>query len=305
MIDSINPPTSKTITVQYHNQLILIPTNVAISSRLSTLFWPQSLVYEERKLPFVNEFNRFMAKAKENIMETGNKYPDGIDISETIAIFGSTYKKSTISLDNANNSQNFNTKSDDDGFKRCNTGIYRYYDFAILIVKNGSVIDYAIHGYASNINEAIFKYNPVRIYYNAMPNDALDVFLRYPYQPFYSATFDKLTPIKAHIIRDNFNILAFCERRSAFCALCNCLKYLRSLMFTFKSVYVETRKEKKYMSKAQLRCLNRFGQPMHNTKQQILRYTAKRPSTHANSNLKSSKQKYESYQLNRPKFIPY
>lgn len=228
IIESINLNTSKTITVQYHNQLILIPVYVPISSRLSSLFWTASLMYESHELPFAEHYNRFLMNAQTNMVD--NKYPDGIDISQTVAIFGATYKKNMVAI----NTDVMANKQDDDGFKRCNTGIYRYYDFALLIVKNGQVVDYAIHGHISNISEAINQHNPQRVYYNAAFDDALDIFLRYPYQPFYAATHNKLAPMRTTIIND-INPLPFCERRAPFCALCNCLKYLRSLMFTTKS----------------------------------------------------------------------
>lgn len=281
---SINPKTSKTITVQYLNQLILIPITAEISSRLSSLFWSPALVYEERKLPFVDEFNTIMEGAKMNLIKSGNKYPDGTDVSETIAIFGATYKKNAINV--GNDCVNYNLKHDDaSNFKRCNTGIYRYYDFAVIIVKNGQIIDYAIHAYASNINEAIYHHCPKKIFYNAVPNDALDIFLRYPYQPFYAATFEKLQPLRMPIVKEFFNILAFCERRSAFCALCNCLKYLRSLMMSFKSnVQTVQPPPREYTGKIPTllyrnrRSQSEYWQPTHNSRQRTLRIAAKKPT---------------------------
>lgn len=285
VLSSINPKTSKTITVQYLNQLILIPINVAISSRLSALFWSPSLMFEERKLPFVDEFNRIIGGAKMHLTECGYKYPDGTNISETVAIFGATYKKNMINV--GNDSVNHSLKHDDaENFKSCHTGIYRYYDFALLIVKNGQIIDYAIHAYASNINEAIYHYRPTKIFYNAVANDALDVFLRYPYQPFYASTFEKLQPCRVSILRDYFNILVFCERRSAFCALCNCLKYLRSLLLPFQSnvqPVQETPKTNRFRKIPTLLNGRRYShskywQPTHNSKQRHLKIAAKKPT---------------------------
>lgn len=282
---SINPKTSKTITVQYSNQLILIPINVAISSRLSALFWAPPLIFEERKLPFVDEFNRIINGAKMHLAQCGYKYPDGTSISETVAIFGATYKKNIINV--GNDSVSHNLKHDDvENFKRCHTGIYRYYDFALIIVKDGQIIDYAIHAYASNINEAIYHYRPTKIFYNAVCNDALDVFLHYPYQPFYAATFKKLQPLRVPIIRDYFNILVFCERRSAFCALCNCLKYLRSLLLPFQSnvqPLLATEKTNHFRKiptilNRQRRPHSEYWQPTHNSKQRHLKIAAKKPT---------------------------
>lgn len=264
IIESVKPQTSKTITVQYNNILILIPITTAISSRLSSLFWSPSLVYEQRNLPYYEVYNEFLANIQTHMVD--NKYPDGVDISETIAIFGATYKKNMVSL----GGNDFNAKNDENSFKRCNTGVYNYYDFAVVIVKNGRVIDYAIHGYASNISEAIDQHKPVRVYYNATLNDALDVFLRYPYQPFYSAVYDKLSPVKI-AVNENFNILPFCERRAPFCAICNCLKVLRSIMFTTKSNLVTVKPwEIQNFKKS-----DRTRQPNYNARQRRLKYATK------------------------------
>ena len=104
-----------------------------------------------------------------------------------------------------------------------NRFLYRYVDFAAIIIQNGKIIDYAIHGFVSNINEMIKKHKPRKVYINANPNDALDTFLRYPYQPFYESTYGLLTPIKIYR-NPNFNTTVFCGRRNIYCAFCNVLK---------------------------------------------------------------------------------
>ena len=159
------------------------------------------------------------------------------------AIFAVKYKKNVICMNpnvmtnntstsgistTANNSNYYN--QDDNTFKRSNTGIYQYCDFAAVILQDGQVVDYAIHGYASNIADMINIHKPKYVYYNARPNDALDVFMNYPYQPFYSACYGKLFPVRINRTNQFFNPMAFCQRNDVFCALCNCLRDVRGLL---------------------------------------------------------------------------
>lgn len=285
---SINPATSKTITVMYQNQLILIPVYMAISSRLSAIFWSQPMAYIQSSIPFMSEFNKYLTEAR---VDGANVYPDGTRVSDTIAIFAATYKKSTISYNDVQNNI-LKNENLDVGFKRCSTGIYRYHDFAIIIMNNGRIIDYAIHGYVSNVNDAIYRHNPKRIYYNARPGDALDVFLNYPYQPFYSAMHENLTPIQINRTIDCcFNTLAFCERRAPFCALCYALKDLRGFIFQYKSQYeiiddnrwYGRRYNHRYFSVQQNGGKNHLNQPSHNAMRRPLKYARKRPGPYNRS----------------------
>lgn len=132
---------------------------------------------------------------------------------------------------NTNNKSNTQILNDGDTFKRSNIGIYQYCDFAAVIIENGQIIDYAIHGFASNISEMIYHHQPKYIYYNAQEGDALDIFMNYKHQPFYMACYGKLRPIRINRINDFFNPLVFCERNDLFCALCNCLRDVRGLFF--------------------------------------------------------------------------
>lgn len=253
VLNSIILPTLKCVTVKYNNQLILIPATTAISSRLASLFWIYPKKYIKRDLPFLSEFNRSIANPTYIPDVTIIKDDCGNEIYKSIkyCVFSVKYKKNFVTLNNGRNSKsNVNMSSLNpkahtnmlsvncdanilrpEGFKRSNAGIYHYSDFAAVIIENGQVVDYAIHGVVSNISEMIRIHQPQRIYYNARRGDALDVFMNYQYNPFYEACYNKLHPIPINRTNDFFNPMAFCERQDIFCALCNCLRDIRGLLF--------------------------------------------------------------------------
>lgn len=230
---SINPPKGcKLITVSIFNQLISIPVNLSISSRLASIIWEPACCYKASVFPFMNSFNAFLLKYKNDDL-----YPDNIKKSEPVAIFAARYKKnngfSTNSkVKNYKVSDVASTSTETDRGTAVN-GLYYYHDFAIVIIVNGIVVDYAIHGFQSNISDIIYKYKPQRVYYNAVVGDALDSFLNYPFQPFYAAMKNLLHPVK--IYRPNDSFLAFCNRGDLFCALCNALRDTKGILL--KRIY--------------------------------------------------------------------
>lgn len=237
---SINPKSTKFITVKVQNQTILIPNDVPISSRLASLLWAKAKEYCRMTLPSQDEFNKNMVETRKVCGVYNATYPGDVPISNKIGIFSMKYKKNILAQDvalsvAASTSSSANNSSvniyDTEGFKHCSSGIYQYCDFAVLIIENGEVIDYAIHGYSSNINECIKRHNPEKIFYNANVGDAFDVFMKYPYQPFYEATSGRAFPLKIHRLQENFNSISFCERNDVYCALCLGLKDLRALLF--------------------------------------------------------------------------
>jgi len=238
--NSIILPTLKCITVKYNNQIILISSSTPISSRLASIFWVYPKIYVKQQMPFLNEFNKIIANSTytPEMMTAHDKYGNEIYRSCKYAVFSVKYKKNFVTNARANDT----TKAPDsgnidsniikpDGFKKSNTGIYHYLDFAAVIIENGKIIDYAIHGFVSNIAEMIHIHKPSRVYYNARRGDALDVFMNYQYQPFYESCYGKLTPTIINRTNDFFNPLAFCERQDIYCALCNCLRDVRGLLF--------------------------------------------------------------------------
>lgn len=235
---SINPTKCKYITVKFMDQTILIPQNVEISNILSSMIWAYPKNYTRMVLPSQDEFNRNMDKCRASNKYWPKTYPDGIPFSSKIGIFSAKYKKNIIAADIGlspllrTNANKFTPPgSNDEGFKHSSSGVYQYCDFALLIIENGVIIDYAIHGFRSNINECIDVHKPVKIFYNATPGDALDVFMNYPYQPFFPAMNGLMMPIRIYRLPEKFNSISFCERNDVFCALCLALKDFRGLMF--------------------------------------------------------------------------
>lgn len=271
MAKSVSQSGYKSIAVIYEKTtMILIPHDYDISSELASLFWKKALHYEQQTLPFVNIFYDSLIKAREEgLLE--RDYPTGIDKSEVIAVFAAKYDPNLKNFNkNTSVMQNrfsFNKQKK----KRCDTGLYQYCDFAVLIVQNGTILDYAVHGYVSSINGAIQKHQPKKILYNADLNDPLDVFMKYKHQPFFSATNGKLCPTK--IQRMDFVTTPFCKRFDTCCALCNALKDYKGLLFQLPEHTFSPRQF--YPPPAGK---NKFNQPIHNTRR-LKGYTPKKYGT--------------------------
>lgn len=193
---SISPSTDKNIAILASNQLILVPHDVRISDRLASYAWGHPRPYEPTNIPYASEFDRLMKPL------AGRE-------GETFAIFGARYNNTHYSSN-----------------EREICGLHQYSEFAAIIISGGKIVDYAVHGYRSNIADMIERHQPRRIYYNAK-NQSLTHFLEYKCQPFYQAFQGLLRPLRIHEHHNmaaSFNPLSFCERRNIFCALCRCLK---------------------------------------------------------------------------------
>lgn len=235
--ESIAPKTSKCIAVSFNKRIILIPITHPLSSRLQSIFWPLPRQYAETTLHMFNSLNIVSEIARNlGVADIKSLCGDnlGFNITDTIAIFSARYYyKATLPSRDGQYPSAGNTGSNCSVPATNNAGFYYYADFAIFIVQNMKIIEYAIHGYVSNINELLLKYAPKRIFYNSRPNKALDLFLRYPYQPFFAGITDqsKLTPITINRLHGTFNTLVFCDRQDTFCAFCNGLRDIRGLIF--------------------------------------------------------------------------
>lgn len=228
---SIKLRSSKCISLYVNNHLILVYINTPISSRLAILAWGQPLTYIKCKFPLQDEFNDFLNKFY--LSRQFTTYNDGTDRTETIAFFSAVYKKTSIVLNNQQSKYNDDNTYNDCMKKRYNNnGLYRYYDFTLIILKSGFIIDYSIHSYKSNICDLITEYKPKCIYYNAIKDDPLDIFLNYQYQPFYESFKNLLKPISINKPkRDDINYLAFCERNELYCSFCLALREIRAFIF--------------------------------------------------------------------------
>ncbi|ATY70203.1 GrBNV gp78-like protein [Tomelloso virus] len=275
---SISPRNSRCITVKFRRQIILIPSDTPISSRLASLLWPYPKSYTPMKLPSQNEFDKNLIECRQRGHFWLKSYPHDIPVTSKIGIFAAKYKKNVITLDLPNNASSSVAKNDD-GFRHCSSGVYQYCDFALIIIENGTVIDYAIHGVQSNIAECIAHHKPKKIFYNAKKNDALDVFLHYEYQPFYNSMYGLMEPLQIDRLPENFNPISFCERNDVYCALCSALRDLRGLLFQVPDQQLNTtefaNKRPMHRQNRWKMAKNQYGQPLHNANRIYLRKVEK------------------------------
>lgn len=269
---SINLNTSKTVTVMYYDNMILIPHDYRISDRLSDIFWPKlpNDTHITQTFPNIDKFNELLTNARK-YGTSQTHYEDGTPITSTVGFFSVKYTKkirnsNVFKQTNnviARNSSNYTESS----FRHCNNGHYLFCDFALIIVKDGVVVDHAIDGFQGNIVGAIMMHNPEKIYYNADVDDALDVFLNYRYSRYFKATFGKLQRIKVTNVNDNFNTLPFCTRYDTICAFCNGLKEIKKYVSQLpKQNVTGNRVSFKTNRPVFNRGCNRWGEPVHNAR---------------------------------------
>lgn len=211
---SVNLRTTDVITVFVRNTLILVPTDVPISSRLADCIWPP-----EKTLTAKFEFNN---------MHLFNRMMPETDRTETMAFFAARYKRVHVGTQlQYRPPQSTQHQLAPPVPQNTASGQYLYDDFALVIVVGGKVVDAAIHGVRGNINDLVAKYKPRRIYCNTMPDDALHVFLRYPYQPFYQSFQNLMVPFFVDTTKVGMSTVPFCDRYDPFCAFCKALLTVR------------------------------------------------------------------------------
>lgn len=212
---SVNLRTSKVITVFVRNTLILVPTDVPISSRLADCIWPTEKTHAAYRFNNFDLFNSLLP-------ETNRR--------ETMAFFAARYKKVCVGPKNQYRpplSSQHHHCLEPPVVQDPASGQYLYDDFTLVIVEGGKVVDAAIHGVRGNINDLVAKYKPRRVYCNTMPGDALDVFLRYPYQPFYQSFHKLMVPVFVDTRKVVMNTGPFCDRYDPFCSFCRTLLTVR------------------------------------------------------------------------------
>lgn len=209
-----SPMMHKHITVFVDNRYLIVDYNTKISDRLKSYIWHTSKPYLYKPLIYIDSLNNFI---KPNA-----------SLPDVYAVF-------SVKYDRVNNvkSQKFNNIKTQQMIKhkyrfQNNNALYIYIDFSILIIKDGKIVDYAIHGIHSSIRETVDRWKPSQIIYNAEPNDPLDTFLHYEHQPFYELIYKYGKPMK--LFRNQKIVcLALCERNDVYCAFCNGLKDLLGL----------------------------------------------------------------------------
>lgn len=230
-------PCERVITVSFNNKLIMVHPSTAISSKLASRFWAPPKVYQQQDLSCLELFNKHVANLVKEGMILRNTYPGGIDKNIPVALFSVQYQQPFGVRVRKRVYETYQIAKDS-GTTICN---YHYIGFCVLIIQNGSIIDFAVHGKLSNIEEAIRRHCVTKVYYNSQRSGPLDVFMRFKHQPFYAATYDKLHPLIINKFNENFNPGCMCPVTSSFrcpflCPFCIGLTQLRSFLF-----HVETR----------------------------------------------------------------
>lgn len=205
------PVMSKYITVFVDNRFLVIDYDTPLTDRLKSYIWRPSKPFVRRSLPFIESMNKFI---KPNLA-----------MPDVYAVFSVKYERVNNLKRPISNQQPITTRPRP---QKRNNALYIYTDFSILIVKNGKIVDYAIHGVHSSIQGAVEHWEPKQIFYNAEPNDPLDSFLHYKHQPFYGLIYKTGTPMKLYR-NQQVICLALCERNDVYCAFCNGIKDLLGL----------------------------------------------------------------------------
>lgn len=308
---------NRCVAVHYCGRVLLVSTDTPLSSRMMNIFWNVPLPYQQTTLDGDgNSSVNLTDLAYKNL--TPRVIDHQIQPSDVIVIFAAKYEKkwtmiAARSKSNEKSKSHYGSMRAVGGsasnagagaatgammpnsmgtqtFKDSKTG-YLYTEFAALVVQYGKIIDIADHGRISNVRDMILKHRPKKIFYNSLPNEALDVFMRYPYQPFYGSfdTLDKLAPVRINRINDGFNTLAFCRRQDAFCSFCIAMRDYRGLLFQLPTC---SKPEPWNVLNPNCRRfrplvggrrnghlgLNQFNQPTHNARRLNLTYASKTPN---------------------------
>lgn len=289
MCKSVHPDSANCIAVMYSGRLMLISSKTVLSSRAVDMLWRTPKAYKPTYLS--------MSETCEVVKQLScNLVPRVLDANilptDTFAIFSAKYTKIHSPVNPLDFKTYYNNSSNNDGFtafKNSTSGIYRYEDFSLLIIREGKIVEYATHGVQSNINELLRIYNPKKIFYNATKGDALDTLLKYAHSPFFAGIGDlsKLTPVRINKINDNFNTLVFCPRQDIYCSFCISLREYRGLLFQVPVFskpepwnelsnrtgrYNPSRHTRNNLGK------NHLNQPTHNSSRLRLTYASKTPN---------------------------
>lgn len=288
--DSMYKPVTKSVTVLYQNKILLIPYKKKISDILASIFWDVPKLYKKQALnPF---FNKNLQEYKKNDLVI-TEYPDGTPITETVAFIAGKYVKHNSNRSFQNSVSTLQKWKMN--FKRCDSGLYHYNDFTAVIMNNGDVIDFAIHGHTSNIMTMFEIHNPKKVYYNAFQGDAFDVLLHYG-RPF-NIDHKQLFPVEIlqhHIPMPPFNNLPQCVRNDDYCSFCIALRDVRKLLLGDS---FETQRQRKSIDRnvdfSKRRCIkrprtNELGHPVYNSKM----YTPFKPKKSCDRHASSKRRKY-------------
>lgn len=201
--------TKKSVAICVNRRIYFIPDNLAISTRLCNVAWKNPKMVCSAPIKFFN-FQNFESELESKNIGFSDEY---------VGFFGAHYWKHSNIYDLTTKDGRFGHKPKYiDNLHEC----FIYDDFTLIIMKNGKIIDYAIHNFKNNINELIRRYNPKKVYYAGQVGQPIHTFVNYNYQPF-SEFNEKFCPIQIDRI---FGVLPYCERMNGHCSFCNCLKLI-------------------------------------------------------------------------------
>lgn len=237
---SLMTSSTRSIIIKSENVYITIPDTIAISPTFRDHIWPPSDA-ETAQQPLVN-IDIFNTLLQTKPVKSGTYGFFAAHYSK-VAFNGGSYatKNRYVSdehfqknLSNFRNKNKFRQQYHNDHQRPQyhNTVSHQmcFDDFSLIIIKDGVVVDAAIHGYRGYIPELINKYKPSKIYYVAREGDAFDVFMHYKYTPFYTA-FRGLTHRLQNInVNTQLNTLVLCDRKQSYCSYCRALQIVYSFV---------------------------------------------------------------------------
>ncbi|UDM55431.1 gp78-like protein [Phenacoccus solenopsis nudivirus] len=104
-----------------------------------------------------------------------------------------------------------------------NNKLYFYKEFAVIIMRNGCFRDAAIHGKRNNIASILDEYDVKTVYVNCDVGSSLDVFISYPYQPFYETLHKRKIVYLRGTLKSTVKTLPYCPNANIYCSLCRCI----------------------------------------------------------------------------------
>ncbi|CAH0393276.1 unnamed protein product [Bemisia tabaci] len=231
--------THRTIFIIVHDSVIPVAYDMKISSRLAHSVWAIEKLYDHYEFPNMDILNEQLLSEESSIVA----YFHARYMKLNVDSHGPINSRITSSSRKRTINARYLMQGTDDLAKKRNftyetvTGRF-YYDFTLIIVRNGKIAECAIHGVRSNILELVKKYDPKKIYCDYKEGDSLHTFLNYPYQPLYEALRDRMVPLHLVSLMNGINQphvrnreLPFCDRRDPLCSFCRCLCLLRTHAF--------------------------------------------------------------------------
>lgn len=239
---------------------VFIPLSFTRSISINTQkkIWGPILSYIEYVFPNVELFNNYHKRAlnsNENVL----------------GFFGVKYMRTRNMCSNKVNEQKY--------LRSNKKTVFCFIEFCGVVVKNGNVIDCAVHSRISNIVE-MFKIHKIDVIYRkGYQSDSLQDFLNYFCQPFFEIK-NKIKPINVNYKElVEFNPLTFCMQGDAYCSLCNTLRLIRWFFIkNTKTVTLQTQINGQNLSCSTIKTQSPYER--HTQKRKISNETQEPPYMH-------------------------